>query len=137
MGVDRLPSEGSVWLNYIPSGVSGYETPIPPELAYSCAPPISEYMTLSGWRPRDHSNRQKTIWQVERHFPNGSWDEIRFDNHKGERPHIFVKRMLGPQEKPTREQFYGEIAPEIAKTMNGLVKKTKHSRKGKKQSSIG
>lgn len=132
MTVDRLPSEGSVWPNYIPSGTSGYETPVPPELV-SCVPSIPEFMRESGWQPHNHSNPQKTIWQVERHLPNGSYDEIRLDNHRGEPPHILVKRMLRPEVKPTKEQFYGKIAPELAKVMNGLAKKIKRSKDRKKK----
>ena len=125
MGLRNLPSEGSVWPNYMPSGISAYETPMPPELTYSCAPPIPESMELSGWRSYYHTTTKRTVLRVEKHFPNGRYHQIRLDTDGEEGVHIHAKRMLNPDEIPTIRQFGLVIAPQLAKKMNGLVKKTK------------
>lgn len=91
---------------------------------------IPKSLLNNGWRPYNHSKPEKTIFQLRKRLPNGRYDEIRLDNHYDkEGVHILVKRMLTLEEKPTKEQFFGKIAPELAKKTNEVLKKTKHQRK--------
>jgi len=102
---------GSHYSNYV-SGISGY---VPSE------------MIQNGWQFHDHSKREKTIWQFLKTHKNGRYDEIRFDNHKDyeEKAHYHIKKMLDKEEKPTREEFIREIAPQINRNLRILKREKK------------
>ena len=115
--------DGSVWLTS--SGGTGITVSGVSEVSG-----IPKPLWDNGWRPYNHSKSRKTIWQLRKDLPNGRHHEIRFDNHdKKEGTHIHIKYMLLPNEKPTKLQFFREIAPKLKKKLNHVLKKTKHQRK--------
>lgn len=107
-----IPSmRGSNYANYV-AGVSGY---VPSE------------MTQDGWKFHDRSEHNRTIWQYMKTHENGRHDQIRFNNHGdyGEKAHLHIKIMLDEEEKPTREQFIHEIAPQLNRILSRSLKRDK------------
>lgn len=109
MSIDNLPTDGSVWLNYVSGATVSY--------------PMPSSMIENGWQFKDRSKRNKTIWQYLRPLDNGRYDEIRLDNHKREGVHYVIKIMIKKEEKPTKEQFISSIALELKKNIKKALKK--------------
>lgn len=82
-------------------------------------------MIENGYQFRNRSTSNRIIWQYLKPLENGRYGEIRYDNHGKEGPHYIIKKMLKPEEKPTKEEFISSIGPELKKSTNKALKKGK------------